>query len=83
MLVLVEDAAEPVSSEDVELIESQPVQQRRQQNAVRRGVNRIFFVAQLAFQNRDLMPQSEDLRVLVPIARGRGRRAAKVFVAVR
>jgi hypothetical protein len=36
----------------------------------------------LAFRNRDLMPQDEDLGVLVPLT-GRRRRTANVFVTVR
>jgi len=37
----------------------------------------------LAFQDRDLMPQDEDLHVLVPIAHRKKSRTANAFVAVR
>ena len=46
----------------------QPMQQRRRQSPVRRSEPDPP-LAQLAFQNRNLMPQGEDLGVLVPIAR--------------
>jgi type I restriction enzyme R subunit len=46
----------------------QSVQQRRQQGPIRGGEPHSPS-AQVAFQHRDLMPQDQDLDVLVPIAR--------------
>jgi hypothetical protein len=48
-------------------LRSQPVQQRRQQGPVRWSGPDLL-PSQLAFQNRDLMPQGEDFHVLVTIA---------------
>jgi hypothetical protein len=55
-------------------------QQRCQQGPVRRAV---LLPAQLAFQDRDLMPQGKDVRVLVSIARGKKGRAPNVIVTVK
>jgi hypothetical protein len=46
----------------------QPVQQRRQQSAVRRREAHLL-PAQLALQHPDLVAQDQDLGVLIPIAR--------------
>jgi hypothetical protein len=48
----------------------QPVQQRRQQDPVRRREAHLP-PAQLALQHRDLVAQDQDLGVLVPVAHGK------------
>ncbi|MGW7596262.1 hypothetical protein [Streptomyces rubiginosohelvolus] len=44
-----------------------PVQQRRQERPIARS-EPYSSTAELAFEHRDLMAESQDLRILVPVA---------------
>jgi hypothetical protein len=57
MLVFVENPAQPLASSYL--------QKRREEGPVTLGESHLLF-AQLAFQHRDLMAQSEDFHIFVP-----------------